>query len=93
MAGLRVGLLATVGPVYDRLVTFKSFSDLATSNLIQHALDEFVTVGLYQANLRCWCTGAHTPGWLVCLAATPRGAFQRSTAQISGRGRCELLAR
>ena len=55
MPGLRVGFLAAEGPVYDRLVTFKSFNDLATSNLIQHALDDFVTVGRYQAHLRRSC--------------------------------------
>jgi GntR family transcriptional regulator/MocR family aminotransferase len=36
-------------------VTFKSFNDLATSNLIQRALDAFVTVGRYQAHLRRSC--------------------------------------
>jgi GntR family transcriptional regulator/MocR family aminotransferase len=55
MPGLRLGFLAAEGPVYDRLVTFKSFNDLATSNLIQHALDDFVTVGRYQAHLRRSC--------------------------------------
>jgi GntR family transcriptional regulator/MocR family aminotransferase len=55
MPGLRVGFLAVDGPAYDSLVTFKSFSDLATSNLIQHALDAYVTVGRYQTHLRRSC--------------------------------------
>jgi GntR family transcriptional regulator/MocR family aminotransferase len=55
MPGLRVGFLAAEGPVYDSLVAFKSFNDLATSNLIQRALEAFVTVGRYQAHLRRSC--------------------------------------
>ena len=55
MPGLRVGFLAAEGPVYDSLVNFKSFNDLTTSNLIQRALEDFVTVGRYQAHLRRSC--------------------------------------
>lgn len=55
MPGLRVGFLAVEGPVYDNLVTFKSFNDLSTSNLIQRALEDYVTVGRYQAHLRRSC--------------------------------------
>lgn len=55
MPGLRVGYLVIDGPVFDYLVTFKSYIDLATSNLIQRALDAYVTVGRYQAHLRRSC--------------------------------------
>jgi GntR family transcriptional regulator/MocR family aminotransferase len=55
MPGLRVGFLAAEGPVFDSLVNFKLHNDLATSNLIQHALDAFVTVGRYQTHLRRSC--------------------------------------
>ena len=55
MPGLRVGFLAVEGPVYDRLVAFKSFTDLTTSSLIQRALEAFVNVGRYQAHLRRSC--------------------------------------
>lgn len=55
MPGLRVGFLAVEGPVYDSLANFKSFNDLTTSNLIQRALEDFVTVGRYQAHLRRSC--------------------------------------
>jgi GntR family transcriptional regulator/MocR family aminotransferase len=52
MPGLRVGFIAAEGPVYDSLASFKRVSDLATSSLIQHALEAFVTIGRYQAHLR-----------------------------------------
>jgi len=55
MPGLRVGFLVAEGPVYDSLANFKSFNDLATSNLIQRALEAFVSVGRYQAHLRRSC--------------------------------------
>jgi GntR family transcriptional regulator/MocR family aminotransferase len=55
MPGLRVGFLAVDGPVYASLVDFKLFNDIATSNLIQRALDTFVSVGRYQAHLRRSC--------------------------------------
>jgi len=55
MPGLRVGFVAADGPVYDRLVRFKRVNDLATSNLVQHALEAYVTVGRYQAHLRRSC--------------------------------------
>ena len=47
--------LAADGPVYDSLVSFKRVNDLATSNLIQRALEVYVTVGRYQAHLRRSC--------------------------------------
>ncbi|MGE5072183.1 MAG: PLP-dependent aminotransferase family protein [Anaerolineae bacterium] len=52
MPGLRVGFLAAEGPVLDGLVRFKHASDLATSSLVQRALEAYVTVGRYQAHLR-----------------------------------------
>jgi GntR family transcriptional regulator / MocR family aminotransferase len=55
MPGLRVGFLVADGPVYDRLVDFKRVNELATSNLIQHALEAYVTVGRYQAHLHRSC--------------------------------------
>ena len=55
MPGLRVGFLLIEGPVYDSLVNFKRVNDLATSTLIQRALEAYVTVGRYQAHLRRSC--------------------------------------
>ncbi len=55
MPGLRVGFLVAEGPVYDCLVNFKRVNDLATSTLIQRALEAYVTVGRYQAHLRRSC--------------------------------------
>jgi GntR family transcriptional regulator/MocR family aminotransferase len=55
MPGLRVGFLVAEGPVYDRLVHFKRVNDLATSTLIQRALEAYVTVGRYQSYLRRSC--------------------------------------
>jgi GntR family transcriptional regulator/MocR family aminotransferase len=55
MPGLRVGFLAAEGPVYDRLVQAKTVDDLTTSPLMQRTLDEYVTVGRYQAHIRRSC--------------------------------------
>jgi GntR family transcriptional regulator/MocR family aminotransferase len=55
MPGLRVGFLVAAGPIYDRLVNLKRASDLATSNLIQRAVEAYVTIGRYQAHLRQTC--------------------------------------
>jgi GntR family transcriptional regulator/MocR family aminotransferase len=55
MPGLRVGFLVAEGPIYDSLVSYKRVDDLATSNLIQRALEAYVTVGRYQAHLRRSC--------------------------------------
>jgi GntR family transcriptional regulator / MocR family aminotransferase len=55
MPGLRVGFLAAEGPVYGSLVNFKRVNDLATSTLIEHALEAYVTVGRYQAHLHRSC--------------------------------------
>jgi len=51
MPGLRVGYLVASGPVYQRLLAWKRVTDLATSNLMQRALDAYITVGRYQAHL------------------------------------------
>ncbi len=55
MPGLRVGFLVAEGPIYDCLVDFKRVNDLATSTLVQRALEAYVTVGRYQAHLRRSC--------------------------------------
>jgi len=55
MPGLRVGFLVAEGPVYDYLVNFKRVNDLATSTLVQRALEAYVTVGRYQTHLRRSC--------------------------------------
>jgi GntR family transcriptional regulator/MocR family aminotransferase len=55
MPGLRVGFLVAEGPVYDSLVDFKRVNDLATSTLVQRALEAYVTVGRYQSHLRRSC--------------------------------------
>jgi len=53
--GLRVGFIVADGPVYESLLHYKRLSDLATSTLIQRALDAFVTVGRYQTYLHRSC--------------------------------------
>jgi GntR family transcriptional regulator/MocR family aminotransferase len=55
MPGLRVGFLIAEGPVYNALVNFKRVNDLATSTLVQRALEAYVTVGRYQSHLRRSC--------------------------------------
>jgi GntR family transcriptional regulator/MocR family aminotransferase len=55
MPGLRVGFLVAEGPVYKSLVDFKRVNDLATSTLVQRALEAYVTVGRYQSHLRRSC--------------------------------------
>lgn len=55
MPALRVGFLVAQGPVYEQLLAYKRFSDLATSNLMQRALEAYITVGRYQAHLRRAC--------------------------------------
>jgi GntR family transcriptional regulator / MocR family aminotransferase len=55
MPGLRVGFLVAEGPVYNSLVNFKRVNDLATSTLVQRALEAYVTVGRYQSHLRRSC--------------------------------------
>jgi GntR family transcriptional regulator/MocR family aminotransferase len=55
MPGIRVGFLVAEGPVYERLLAGKHTHDLATSTLIQRALEAYITVGRYQAHLRRVC--------------------------------------
>jgi len=49
---LRIGFLVAADVVYERLRDIKHNSDVTTSNLMQHALDAYITVGRYQASLR-----------------------------------------
>jgi GntR family transcriptional regulator/MocR family aminotransferase len=55
MPGLRIGYLVASGPIYDRLIACKHAIDLATCNLVQRALDAYVSVGRYQAHVRRAC--------------------------------------
>ena len=55
MPGLRVGFLVADGPIFTQLVDYKRVIDLTTSTLIQRGLDEYVTVGRYQAHVRRSC--------------------------------------
>jgi GntR family transcriptional regulator / MocR family aminotransferase len=52
MPGLRAGLVLADGPVLEILSELKRLTDLATSNMIQRALDAYVSVGRYEAHLR-----------------------------------------
>jgi GntR family transcriptional regulator / MocR family aminotransferase len=51
MPGLRIGFIVASGPVYDQLLYWKYLNDLATSNLIQHALEVYITLGRLEAHL------------------------------------------
>lgn len=55
LPGLRVGFAVAEGPVYESIANHKYIHDIATSNLIQHALEEYMTIGRYQAHLRRSC--------------------------------------
>ena len=55
MPGLRVGFVLVEGPIYEHLANFKRVNDLATSSLIQRALEAYVTVGRYETHLRRSC--------------------------------------
>ncbi len=55
MPGLRMGFLLADGPVFGRLLEAKRIHDLASSGLLQRTLDEYVTVGRYQAHLHRSC--------------------------------------
>jgi GntR family transcriptional regulator / MocR family aminotransferase len=52
MPGLRMGYIVTEEPLLDTLINWKVITDLASSSLIQRALQAYVTVGRYQAHLR-----------------------------------------
>lgn len=54
--GLRVGYVVADGPVYDHLLRAKRCHDLATCNLTQRALCDYVSVGRYGAHLQRSCT-------------------------------------
>ncbi|SFL77858.1 GntR family transcriptional regulator / MocR family aminotransferase [Desulfomicrobium norvegicum] len=54
--GLRVGFVVADGPVYAHLLRAKRCHDLATCNLIQRALKDYVSVGRYHAHLQRSCT-------------------------------------
>ena len=51
MPALRIGYLVASGPVYDWLLERKQMIDLATSNLVQRALEAYISVGRYEINL------------------------------------------
>lgn len=55
MPGLRVGFLVASGPIYNGLLALKRTTDIATSNLMQRALQAYITVGRYQTHLRRAC--------------------------------------
>lgn len=55
MPGLRAGFIVADGPAFASLLNFKRVSDLATSTLIQRALDAYMTVGRYQTYLHRSC--------------------------------------
>ncbi len=55
MPGLRIGYIMAHGPVYENLLELKRINDLATSDLIQRALDMYISVGRYQSYLRRAC--------------------------------------
>ena len=55
MPGLRVGFLTASGPVYESLLAYKRATDLASSSLLQRALEAYITVGRYQSHLRKAC--------------------------------------
>ena len=54
--GLRVGFVVAEGPVYAHLLRSKRCHDLATCNLIQRTLKDYVSVGRYSAHLQRSCT-------------------------------------
>jgi len=55
MPGLRVGYLVAAGPVYEQLLAAKELIDVTTPNVIQRALEAFITVGRYQTHVRRAC--------------------------------------
>ena len=50
--GLRLGYLVANGPVFEQLVILKRANDRSSSDMMQRALDAYITVGRYQAQLR-----------------------------------------
>jgi GntR family transcriptional regulator/MocR family aminotransferase len=55
MPGLRIGFVLAQGPIVRYLEACKGTQDLATSSLIQRALEAYITVGRYHAHLRRAC--------------------------------------
>lgn len=55
MPGLRVGYIVANGPVYEQILCWKRLNDIATSNLMQRALEAYITVGRYQTHLHRAC--------------------------------------
>ena len=55
LPGLRVGFLVAEGPIFDLLARQKWMHDLATTTLTQRALERYITVGRYQAQVRRLC--------------------------------------
>lgn len=51
MPALRIGYLVASGPVYGWLLERKQMIDLATSDLVQRALESYISVGRYEINL------------------------------------------
>jgi len=52
MPSLRIGFLVASGPIFKRLLASKYIADLVTSDLLQRALREFISVGRYYTHLR-----------------------------------------
>lgn len=55
LPGLRVGFLVADEPLLTALHRCKLSQDLATSNLMQHALQNYLSVGRYRRHLRAAC--------------------------------------
>jgi GntR family transcriptional regulator/MocR family aminotransferase len=55
MPALRIGFVLAQGPIVGYLEACKRVHDLATSTLIQRALEAYITVGRYHAHLRRAC--------------------------------------
>lgn len=53
--GLRIGFLVANGPVYEQLLIHKRTGDRASSELMQRALEAYISVGRYQAHVRKVC--------------------------------------
>jgi GntR family transcriptional regulator/MocR family aminotransferase len=55
MPGLRIGFILAQGPVIRCLEACKRVHDLASSSLLQRAIEAYINVGRYQAHLRRAC--------------------------------------
>ena len=104
MPDLRIGFLVADGPVYDSLLKRKCLSDLATSNLLQRSLADFLSVGRYQAHLRRSCRiyrrrrdamlaaiGRHLPA--AVELTPPKGGFYAWLKMPAGIAADELFRR